>query len=267
MAVTSKDASEIARRANAERCNDRPCVECPLRNQHAFAPIKPEDLAVIDQLKQSEIEFESGVDLIREGDSDSGLFTLLRGWAYRYKTLNDGRRQILNVLLPGDFIGLQQKMDDAASHGVRSLTPVRVCSFRRDAVWALHRDVPALGYDVTWLAAHGERLVDDNLLNVGQRGAHERAAALLLMLYTRALPYETADVEREGILFPLTQQQLADALGLSLIHTHRTLRALQREGLYEWNAQKQRLRLPDPRRLAKIGHLPWPLELPLRPLI
>jgi CRP/FNR family transcriptional regulator len=263
----TNDASSISRRANAARLDDRPCADCPLRALSIFQPITCEALEVIDKLKQSEIEFETGVDLIREGDPDSGLYTLLAGWAYRYKTLPDGRRQILNVLLPGDFIGLQQKMDDAATHGVRTLTPVRVCSFRRDAVWAIHRDVPALGYDITWLAAHGERLVDDNLLNVGQRGAHERAAALLLMLCARAAPFDPGDVERDGILFPLTQQHLADALGLSLIHTHRTLRALQREGLVEWRSQQQRLRLPDAKRLAAVARLRWPLELPLRPLI
>lgn len=257
----------ISRRANAARLNDRPCQECPLRACSAFQPIKPEELAVIDELKQSEIDFDAGTDLIREGDSDSGLFTLLTGWAYRYKTLHDGRRQILNVLLPGDFIGLQQKMDAVASHGVRSLTPVRVCSFRRDAVWALHRDVPSLGYDVTWLAAHGERLVDDNLLNVGQRGALERAAALLLVLHARAAPFDPGDVQQDGIVFPLTQQHLADAMGLSLIHTHRTLRKLQQLGLVEWRASQQRLRLPDLQKLAAVARIRWPLEPAPRPLI
>jgi CRP/FNR family transcriptional regulator len=262
-----KDASGIARRANAARLNDRPCSECPLRGCAAFEPVKPEELAVIDGLKQSEIEFDTGVDLIREGDGDSGLYTLLSGWAYRYKTLPDGRRQILNVLLPGDFIGLQQKMDAVASHGVRTLTPVRVCSFRRDAVWTLHRDVPSLGYDVTWLAAHGERLVDDNLLNVGQRGALERAAALLLALHARAAPFDAGDVEQDGIVFPLTQQHLADAMGLSLIHTHRTVRKLQQDKLIEWRAGQQRLRVPDLKRLAAVARIRWPLEPAPRPLI
>jgi CRP/FNR family transcriptional regulator len=267
MYAPSKDASTISRRANAAHVDDRPCWQCPLRACGAFQPIDDEALAVIDELKQSEIEFDTGVDLIREGETDSGLYTLLAGWAYRYKTLPDGRRQILNVLLPGDFIGLQQKMDAVASHGVRSLTPVRVCSFRRDAVWALHRDVPALGYDVTWLAAHGERLVDDNLLNVGQRGALERAAALLLALHARAAPFDPGNVEQDGIVFPLTQQHLADAMGLSLIHTHRTLRKLQQDKLVEWRAGQQRLRVPDLKKLAAVARIRWPLEPAPRPLI
>jgi len=262
-----KAASAVSRRANSVHLNDRPCSQCPLRGCATFQPIKPEELAVIDELKQSEVEFDAGIDLIREGDSDSGLYTLLAGWAYRYKTLADGRRQILNVLLPGDFIGLQQKMDAVASHGVRALTPVRLCSFRRDAVWALHRDVPSLGYDVTWLAAHGERLVDDNLLNVGQRGALEGTAALLLVLHARAAPFDPGDVEQDGIVFPLTQQHLADAMGLSLIHTHRTLRKLQQDKLVEWRAGQQRLRVPDLKKLAAVARIRWPLEPALRPLI
>ncbi len=242
------------------------CADCPLRQCEAFQPVGDTELAVIDRLKRADLGLPAGSQLIRENSDDSPLYTLLSGWAIRYKTLEGGRRQILNVLLPGDFVGLQQKMSDAASHGVEAITDVHVCRFARDAVWTLHRELPSLGYDVTWLAAHENSLVDDNLLSVGRRTALERAAAMLLTLYARALAHDPAGGDGIGVFFPLTQQHLADVLGLSLVHTNRTLRELQRRGLYEMRPGA-RLVLPDQPTMARVGHLRWPLNMPCRPLI
>lgn len=241
------------------------CEHCPLRRLPLFTTPSSTELEVIGNLKRAELDHEAGELLIAEGADDSPLFTLLAGWAFRYKTLADGRRQILNIMLPGDFIGLQQKMSDAASHGVRTLTPVRVCRFARDAVWTLHRELPSLGYDVTWLSANEGALLDDNLLSVGQRSALERVAALLLTLHARALPF-AADGGRDGVVFPLTQQHIADAMGLSLVHAHRTLRQLGGRGLIVWGPGS-RLILPDPSALARLAHLRWPLVQSPRPLI
>ena len=248
--------------------SDPDCAACPLRGLGVFEPCSPEELAFIDELKQAELTHPPGTTLIAEGDEDAPLFTLREGWALRYKTLADGRRQVLQVLLPGDFIGLQQRMSDAALHGVQTLTPVRVCRFRRDAVWRLHQERPSLGYDVTWLATHDNTLLDENLLSVGQRSALERMAALLLTLYQRAAPFDPR-AARDGVLFPLTQRHLADALGLSLVHTHRTLRTLRARDLIELTDPRgePRLRLPDPAALAQLALLCWPLKMSRRPLI
>jgi CRP-like cAMP-binding protein len=240
------------------------CRHCPLRRLAVFQSIGPLELGLIEELKTAELEREAGATLIAEGQSDGPLYTLLSGWAIRYKSLGDGRRQILNIMLPGDFIGLQQKMNEAASHGVEALTEVRLCTFARDAVWTLHRELPSLGYDVTWLSAHENHLVDENLLSVGRRNAIERLGALLLSLHARALPFDPL-ADEAGLHFPLTQQHLADALGLSLVHTHRSLRALQRAGLYRMSGS--RLQLPAPAALAALARLRWPLEVPPRPLI
>ena len=76
----------------------------------------------MQSLKRREQRLAAGESLIHEGQTDAPLYTLLHGWAFRYKTLSDGRRQILSFLLAGDFIGVQQKMGDAAAHGVETLT-------------------------------------------------------------------------------------------------------------------------------------------------
>lgn len=262
MSKDGNDALEPAARCDSTSGVD--CHACPLRRLDVFRPATPLEIDVIDRLKQSERWFEAGEHLLREGDDDGPLYTMLEGWAFRYKTLSDGRRQILNFVLPGDFIGLQQKMTDAASHGVETLTPGRACRFRRDAILTLHQELPSLGYDVTWLSARENAWVDDNLLTVGQRTAVERVAALLLTLQLRAAPFVAGDQAEPWL--PLTQQHVADALGLSLVHTQRTLQLLRRRGLCEWK-RGQRLQLPDLPGLARVAHLRWPLSLGPLPLL
>ena len=297
-----------------------PCLDCPLRALPLFLPHSAEELALVQQIKRRELVLQAGDTLIHEGESDTRLYTLLVGWGYRFKTLSDGRRQILNFLLAGDFIGVQQKMSDAAIHGVVMLTDSRLCVFDRNALWELHRRQPSMGFNITWLTAHEESLVDDNLLSIGRRSAEERVATLLILLYKRAAAvHNVADAGTAGALvaprasgntrktgstgivlttettgssgssgssgnsgttsttdainaaglpgvpFPLTQQHLADALGLSLAHTNKTLRKLQKRGLYR--IDDGRLRLLDPKALARLADLYGDGRPPPRPLI
>ena len=217
-------------------------------------------------LKRREVVLGEGDTLIHEGQTDTRLFTLLEGWAYRFKTLSDGRRQILNFLLAGDFIGVQQKMGDSAAHGVVTLTPARFCVFDQDALWKLHRDHPTMGFNVTWLTAHEESLVDDNLLSIGRRSAEERVATALILLYKRAAALG-ADAQKsgEGVPFPPTQQHLADAPGLSLAHTNKTLRKLQKRSLFRMAGG--RLQLMNAAALAQLADLYGDGRPAARPLI
>jgi CRP-like cAMP-binding protein len=243
-----------------------PCIDCQLRALPLFLPHTEEELALVQFLKRREIALEAGETVIHEGQSNTRLFTLREGWAFRFKTLSDGRRQILNFLLAGDFIGVQQKMSDAAAHGVVTLTAARLCVFDRDALWELHRGQPSMGFNVTWLTAHEESLVDDNLLSIGQRSAEERVATALILLYKRAAALRGADDDKaRGVPFPVTQQHLADALGLSLAYTNKTLRKLQQRGLF--SIADGRLVLLDPKALARLADLYGDGRPPPRPLV
>ena len=245
-----------------------PCIDCPLRALPLFLPHTEEELALVQFLKRREIALEAGETVIHEGQAHTRLFTLREGWAYRFKTLSDGRRQILNFLLAGDFIGVQQKMSDAAAHGVVTLTAARLCVFDRDALWELHRGQPSMGFNVTWLTAHEESLVDDNLLSIGQRSAEERVATALILLYKRAAALRGAGDDGDeagGVPFPVTQQHLADALGLSLAYTNKTLRKLHQRGLF--HIADGRLVLLDPKALARLADLYGDGRPPPRPLV
>lgn len=184
--------------------------------------------------------------MLEEGKTARRFSTLLSGWAFCFKTLLDGRRQILNFLLPGDLVGVNSRILDAPDCGVEALTDLRLCVFGREQGQDLFRTMSALALNTAVLIAWQERTIDSTLLSVGRRSASERVAWLLLHLWRRA---EALSLIRDGALeLPVTQAHMADALGLSLVHTNRTLQALRRLELFElsggWLRQvdEQRLR-------------------------
>lgn len=240
------------------------CARCVLRTRDAFAPVDDAQLAFIETLRSAVEGVTAGSEIVPEQQKAGALYTLYSGWAFRFKTLSDGRRQILNFLLPGDFIGLQEQFADGPSHGVEALTDVTLCRFPRDKLWSLFRDYPALAYDVTWLAAREESHIDENLLTTGRRNATERVAMLLLHLHRRArrvAPDGVHDSAADGVSFPLNQQHIADALGLSLVHTNKTLRRLLKLGLHRVDGD--RLYILNPKALQRIADY---YDRPLRPV-
>jgi len=239
-----------------------PCPSCPLRANGPFKDYADRDISFLDDLKKDHLAVSAGRDIVNAGDPDPPLFTLFSGWAFRYKLLDDGRRQILNFLLPGDPIGFQGHMFEASPHSVQTLTDVELCSFHRGKIWELFKSHPELAFDLTWLTAREECHVDDNLLSVGRRSAVEAVGALLIHLYKRA---EALKLHRGGgVEFPLTQAHIADALGLSLVHTNKSLRKLSKLGMHE--IKNGVLTLTNGRALEKLTQL-FDEPVTLRPLL
>src|SRR5215813_12169033 len=201
-----------------------PCDQCPLRRRAALREFSAEELAFVKTLKSDELRVDPGASFLREGTRSDYLYTVLTGWAFRYKMLDDGRRQILTYALPADMLGLQGALMHEMEHSVEALTPLVLCVFPRAKLWDLYSRLPSLAFDVPGLAEREEQLIDENLVSIGRRTALERAAYLLLHLYVRA--EECGLVKNGSIQFPFTQQHLADTLGMSLVHTNKTLRRL-----------------------------------------
>ncbi|WEK05077.1 MAG: Crp/Fnr family transcriptional regulator [Candidatus Devosia phytovorans] len=198
----------------------------------SFRNFEPQELKFISSFKTGELSAETGTTLIAEGSHSAHLYTLLSGWAFRYKSLPDGRRQILNYMLPGDLIGLQGTVIGEMQHSVEALSPLVLCVFQRNRMEELFRNHPGLGFDLTWIAAQEERMLDDHLLSLGRRTALERAAYLLAFLANRA---EAVGLSGEHSLYlPITQMHVADTLGLSIVHTNKTLRKLADLKLIRW---------------------------------
>ena len=229
--------------------SDIRCRECPHRPLPAFKTGTPEEIDFIQTMKLGEEAFGPGEVVTAEGAVEAPLYTLLSGWAFRYRTLKDGRRQILNFLLPGDLIGVQANFLGEATHGVEALGSAVFCRLARSKMWDLYRGYPTLAFDVTWLTAHEEGLVDENLLSVGRRNAVERLASLLLYLFKRAQAIGL--VVENSLLIPINQTHLADALGLSRAHVNETLGILEKRGLLRF--RRGRLEMLNPLALESLA--------------
>ncbi len=209
------------------------CRQCPLRKLPVFRPFSPRELDFMSRFKTGELVVEAGATVLMEETASPHLFTVLDGWAYRHKQLEDGRRQVLNFSLPGDLVGLQSAVMNHIQHTVTALTRTTLCVFQRDRIWTIFTDFPELSFALTWLAAREEQLLDGHLLSLGQRTALERAAFLFLHLYDRA---ERVGYAADGQMrAPFTQVHLADALGITNVHFSRTLKKLQDDNLLRWS--------------------------------
>ena len=239
-----------------------PCFECALRRTGAFKPINDLELAFINEMKRDHLVCPPGGEIIAAGADQAELYTLYAGWAIRCKTLPDGRRQILNILLPGDLIGLQGAMFEAAAYSVEAITEVQLCLLPRRKMWSLFENMPELAFDVTWLGSREESIVDENLTSTGQRTAAERIAALIIQLYKRL--NVLGMVVNGAMPFPLTQQHIADTLGLSLVHTNKSLAKLRKLGMF--SQTNSTLLLSNPKALESLAQY-FDEEVAKRPLI
>jgi CRP-like cAMP-binding protein len=199
--------------------------------------------------KSGELVLDAGSTILVEGTNSAHLYTLLSGWAVKHKSLEDGRRQVLNFALPGDFLGLQGSIFESMHHTVEALTGVVLCVFPREKLWTLYETHQGLAFDVTWLAAREETILGDYLVTVGQRRATERVAFVLLHLFRRAR--QLGLVRNNKVAFPFTQDHLADTVGFSLVHTNKTLKQLRHTGCFDWAGSD--FELHDEGRLADLA--------------
>ena len=226
------------------------CFQCPLRKLDRFRSFTPAELQFVANFKKGELNADAGSTILVEGSHSAHLYTVLDGWGFRYKILEDGRRQILNYLVPGDMVGLQGAVMDEMQHSVEALTDMKLCVFEREQLYSLFEKHSGLGYDLTWIAAREESILDEHLLSVGRRTALERAAYLLAFLYDRGK--WRRQLTGSGRNVPVTQIHVADTLGLSIVHTNKTLRKLASRNLIRW--LDRGCEILDPEGLAQLAN-------------
>lgn len=208
------------------------CAKCPLRKLERFDTLKGDELAFMQRFKSGELSIDKGTPILMQGSNSPQLYTVLRGMGIRYLVLPNGRRQVINFVMPGDFIGLQAGIMGEMKHSVDATTSMVLCVFDRSDLWTLFKNQPERAFDLTWLASIQEHFLGDALASVGQMSAVQRMCWGLLRFHQRC-----ADVGlNDGHICPMpfTQQDLADALGLSLVHTNKTLARLRDEQVISW---------------------------------
>lgn len=205
------------------------------------APLDDSDRAAFMALPHELRTFEPHRYIGREGDRAPGATLLLDGLAYRHKVTVEGARQILSVHIAGDFVDLEGSLLSVADHNVQALTRCDVAVVPRDAIVDLINSYARLAHAM-WI----DTLIDASIyrewiVNVGRRSSR---AGMCHLLCEFARRLEVAGLaEQSGYELPMTQEQLADALGITPVHVNRVLRELDREGLIERN--KRFVRVPN----------------------
>jgi CRP-like cAMP-binding protein len=224
--------------------------ELPLtRKLSHLVALRPIEIAVLQEFQANPRRAARGREIIVEGRKYDSLMVLLSGAAVRYRVLQDGRRQILNVILPGDFIGFPGCFFENALYSIATLNDCSVSPVSFARFLGLSTTHPRLASIIFWSLSCEAAMYAEHLIGVGRRSALERVAHFLLEMLTRLQAVGLAD-ERSYRL-PLTQELLADALGLSVQYVNLTLRQLREEELVV--VERQQVTILNPDALATLA--------------
>lgn len=193
-----------------------------------FAPTQAEK-AILADIRSARHVVSKRKELVHESHSAPVAYILHDGWMCSYKRLPDGGRQVVNIQLPGDIVGLNSLFLQTSDQSIEALTDTVVSEIGRGQLLAAMRQSPRLAEGVMWSLARNEAIIAQHLANLGRRSALSRISHFLLELGFRL--QEVGKASSAGYECPLSQQLLADALGLTSIHLNRTLRYLRERQL------------------------------------
>lgn len=188
-------------------------------------------------------------DLIREGDEPHSFYLILDGWACQYRTLEDGRRQIVDFAVPGDLCDLNLFILDRVDNSIAAITDLSFAEISREALQRVVTTCPNITTALWWQELVGKSIHREWIVNLGQRSAEERIAHLFCEMFLRLESVGHTDGFSCG--FPPTQTDIADATGLTPVHVNRTIQELRRSGLVELD--RQRLTIPDLAALQQVA--------------
>ncbi len=232
------------------------CPSCPMRGCGVCRMLSEAELSSIGIIGRA---VPAGQDLFSQGEPCGDVFNILDGWVFLYELLEDGRRQILQFGLPGDFIGLRPS-GRVPFFGAQALSQVSICAIPRHRLLDLARRRPELAFELVRIVASDESQAYERLTALGRKTAVERVATLLLELFYR-IRRRAPQAAGEILRIPLTQTHLADALGLTPVHINRTLGVLRQRGVIDYG--NGLFHILAPHRLFEIAGVdaetcPWP---------
>lgn len=206
-----------------------------IRKFERLTPLSFEDRELLATATKRLRFVGSQQDIIQEGDVPNDVHVIVEGVAFRHKTIENGARQIVAYLLPGDFCDLHVFILDQMDHTISTLTECAVVDLSRETVLRL-TERPAIARALWWTTLVDEGVLREGLINIGQRRAEERMAHFLCEMMMR--------LDAVGLVYdntfdlPLTQEQLGETLGLSTVHVNRTLQKLRNRRLIVFDRKR-----------------------------
>ncbi|MCJ2131680.1 Crp/Fnr family transcriptional regulator [Methylobacterium sp. E-045] len=212
-----------------------------IRKLEQFTKLSRSDRQALENAAGQRRTVAKHSDIISEGDDPHHVNLILDGWACRYKQLDDGRRQIIAFFVPGDLCDSHVYILREMDHSIVALTPVRLAEISRATLERMADDHGRVTKALWWDTLVTVAVQREWTVNLGQRTALERLGHLFCEVFLRLRGVGLTDGATCD--FPLTQVELADALGLSNVHINRTLQELRRAGLI--GLKGGRLTIPD----------------------
>jgi CRP-like cAMP-binding protein len=224
-------------------------LEALLRSLELRAPLSEADRRALLNLPYNLRSFEPGSYTVREAEPPLHCGVLISGFAYQQKLTGEGSRQIVALHVPGEALNLQHLFLDVADHSVQMLTRGEVALVPRGAIEDLASDRPAVARAILVKILVEASVLREWVLNVGRRHARARLSHVLCELAVRLDAQGLS--EEYGYHLPMTQEQLADAVGLTAVHVNRTLKSLEAEGLL--TRTKRNISFPDWKRMRDVA--------------
>lgn len=224
------------------------CVECPIRHRAVCAKCNADELEILESIKYYK-SYEAGQTIVWAGDKMDFVASVVRGVAALTQTMEDGRRQMVGLLLPSDFVGRPGR--ESAPYDVTATTDLVLCCFRRTPFLRMIEDTPHVAQRLLEMTLDELDAAREWMLLLGRKTAREKIASFLSIIARRDATF--ADHGGMGEVtfdLPLTREAMADYLGLTLETVSRQISALKRDGVIQLEG-KRRVILPDLERLME----------------
>ena len=230
------------------------CNQCPVRKMSLFKDVPKKRLEWTQKYRKNQTLIPARSAIFQEGENHDYIYSLFRGWGILYKTVsNNGKRQILRFLLPGDLIGYQTGAHGVAIHSAGTITESILCAFPRAQLGEMLKESPELAIQLLNMESRDMSLCQSHLMAAGRKTAKESIAFILMELYCRVQSQnkDNYDASTHTISFPITQEDIGDAIGLTNVHVNRVMKALIAEKLI--TCRKKQLCILNEKKLSKIA--------------
>jgi len=231
------------------------CKDCAIRKTALFGELETEHLDKARSLRSSQVTYNAGEHLYYEGDTPDKAFTVYEGWVTLFKNLENGDRQILRFALPGDFLCYKTGRHKILDHSAIAVSDVTLCAFPIDRFRDTIAQLPELAMAISSITEMVTERCHTSLTSIASHPAETKVAYLLLSLYIRELALREKEMV-DCIPFPITQEDIGDALGLTSIHVNRVFQSLRKKGLME--CKNKCLWIRDQEALAQVARVSLP---------
>lgn len=211
------------------------CTQCPIRHRAVCARCDDEEMALLEQVK-SYRSYAAGDVILWRGENLQFVASLVDGVASLSKTLEDGRTQMVGLLLPSDFIGRPGR--ERIEFDVTATTDVTLCCFERKPFERIVQNTPHVAQRLMELALDELDSARDWMLLLGRKTAREKIATFIEMLVRRST-MTVPDGTPQDLSLPMTRDQIANYLGLTLETVSRQFNALKKEGIISFSDRRK----------------------------